>query len=567
MSNFNTEELQGTSRGRPSKAFEECSQKTKRRRVEELVRTHNFSELNFAAEESARLSGITKNCEKKTISSEKSLALCLDLGLSERKYLTLRRTVNNIHKDCFPSLYQIRRKKIELLPKTIISTECMAEVNLQDLLNNTCDGLLKSLDISTLGIQNELTLTCKYGFDGSSGHSTYKQKFDDEHLSDEYMFLIAMSPIELSDRNSDKKVWSNSRSSSTFFCRPIKFLFAKETAALVKDEEEKLAIQIRDLEEYSINFKEKHFAFNFKMILTMLDGSAINVLSDTNSTQKCFICGALPKEMNSLKVYERPIKSENLRFGLSSLHLWIRGFELLLHISYRLPLKCWQVRTSEHKIIFQERKKHIQFEFKKKLGLAVDKPKPGYGSTNDGNTSRTFFKNPEISSLITGIDINLIRNLYTIIRIVNSGCFINIQKFKTLLDNTFKLYVELYDWYYMPSSIHKLLVHAVDIINNFDIPIGKLSEDALEARHKEARNQRLYHTRKSSRTNSNKDLLTSLLLTSDPYLASLRKPMSKKADLDDIKDYLLFLDSPELDDEDVINFENIDLNSTEEESE
>lgn len=38
------------------------------------------------------------------------------------------------------------------------------------------------------------------------------------------------------------------------------------------------------------------------------------------------------------------------------------------------------------------------------MGLIVDKPKPGFGSTNDGNTARTFFKNSAVSSEITGID-------------------------------------------------------------------------------------------------------------------------------------------------------------------
>lgn len=37
------------------------------------------------------------------------------------------------------------------------------------------------------------------------------------------------------------------------------------------------------------------------------------------------------------------------------------------------------------------------------MGLIVDKPKPVYGSTNDGNTARRFFQNPELSAKITGI--------------------------------------------------------------------------------------------------------------------------------------------------------------------
>lgn len=44
--------------------------------------------------------------------------------------------------------------------------------------------------------------------------STYKLKFEDENLTDEYMFLIAMSPLQLSDQqHSTKKLWSNPRSS------------------------------------------------------------------------------------------------------------------------------------------------------------------------------------------------------------------------------------------------------------------------------------------------------------------------------------------------------------------
>ena len=38
------------------------------------------------------------------------------------------------------------------------------------------------------------------------------------------------------------------------------------------------------------------------------------------------------------------------------------------------------------------------------MGLIVDKPKPGYGSTNDGNTARRFFQNPDLSAKITGIN-------------------------------------------------------------------------------------------------------------------------------------------------------------------
>lgn len=50
----------GPSRGRPLKSFDECSEKSKRRRVENLVNTYEYSELSFAATESAKMFGINE---------------------------------------------------------------------------------------------------------------------------------------------------------------------------------------------------------------------------------------------------------------------------------------------------------------------------------------------------------------------------------------------------------------------------------------------------------------------------------------------------------------------------
>lgn len=90
------------------------------------------------------------------------------------------------------------------------------------------------------------------------------------------------------------------------------------------------------------------------------------------------------------------------------MHARIRLFENLLHLSYKLPLKKWQVRNKEERDTVAQKKKNIQKEFRSKLGIIVDKPKHGFGNTNDGNTSCRFFLNHNISAAITGIDINLI---------------------------------------------------------------------------------------------------------------------------------------------------------------
>ena len=50
-----------------------------------------------------------------------------------------------------------------------------------------------------------------------------------------------------------------------------------------------------------------------------------------------------------------------------------------------------------------------------------------------------------------------------------------------------------------------------------------MSEEAQEARNKDIRRYRESFTRKSSRLNTNEDLIKRLLISSDPYITSLRK--------------------------------------------
>lgn len=93
---------------------------------------------------------------------------------------------------------------------------------------------------------------------------------------------------------------------------------------------------------------------------------------------------------------------------------------------------------------------------------------------------------------------------------------------------TARMYVHKYEWYYMPSSVHKILIHGEKIIEHFSIlPIGQLSEDAQESRNKNYKQYRLHHARKCSRAATNEDVFHTLLYTSDPYITSIRKPYIK----------------------------------------
>lgn len=531
---FSLENKPTTSCGRPRIPFEKASLKTKKRRVEMLVAQNSSEELHFAAERS-RMSNIgTSLTKRKSLTNIEALALYLDLDLSVRKYNILRSVVNSLHQDCFPSFHILNQFRNQYFPSNITVTELSAEVDLQEILERTTESILKVAHIEHTG---NLKLICKWGFDGSSGHSLYKQKFVEDFRTDEYVFFVAFVPLKLVHIDTSINLWVNPRPSSPQYCRPIKFMFLKENSDLVRQQENHINTKIDKL----MNYNKGDLRIHFEMLFTMLDGSVANVLTGTNASSKCFLCGASPKEMNLISVINRPVSTQNYRFGLSTLHSWIRFFECLLHISYRLQFKTWQVRGEENKKIFEENKKQIQIKFKSKMGLLVDKPKPGFGSTNDGNTARRFFNNPQLSAEITGIDKTLIESFQIILRVLASGCKINTTKFKVLLNQTRELYLKLYNWYYMPSTVHKILVHGCDVIEFFDLPIGQLSEEALEARHKEIRKIRLGHTRKMSRIKTNTDLIKMLLITSDPEISSKRKQVTQKRNTIDsnIDQYLI----------------------------
>ena len=91
-----------------------------------------------------------------------------------------------------------------------------------------------------------------------------------------------------------------------------------------------------------------------------------------------------------------------------------------------------------------------------------------------------------------------------------------------------RIYVTNYGWYYMPSSVHKILIHGENIIKHFAVlSIGQLSEDAQESPNKDYKKFPLYHARKCSRSDTNEDVFHTLLYTSDPYITSIRKPYNK----------------------------------------
>lgn len=142
-----------------------------------------------------------------------------------------------------------------------------------------------------------------------------------------------------------------------------------------------------------------------------MDGKTYNVLTETSSSQACNICKITPKDINDLEKVKKQVSDISAyKFGISILHSYLRTFEYLLHIAYKMETKKWQTRGNEDKAQVKQQKERIQTKFYEKMGLVVDRPKQGGGNTNDadGNTARKFFDNPDIVAEITSLDANLI---------------------------------------------------------------------------------------------------------------------------------------------------------------
>ncbi|KAB0803765.1 hypothetical protein PPYR_00735 [Photinus pyralis] len=210
-----------------------------------------------------------------------------------------------------------------------------------------------------------------------------------------------------------------------------------------------------------------------------------------------------------------------------------------------MDFKLWSARGL-NKELKAAKKQLIQQKFKQQMGLLVDVVKQGFGTTNDGNTARRFFREYEKSAEITNLDQNLLKRFADILQVISSGCAIKIEKFRIYCRQTAEFMVHLYPWFYMPASVHKLLVHGADICNYFGLlPIGILSEEAGEARNKDFRRVREFQTRKFNRVKTNEDLLHNFLISSDPYLSHIRPKYSYAKKLNLIPEAIELLLLPE----------------------
>lgn len=148
-------------------------------------------------------------------------------------------------------------------------TETKSEVKLQGVLDHIAQILVLSGQYSFMSKITDsdfdhnnysFRLTYKWGLDGSSGYSLYKQKFRDGNAETSNAHILLTSVVSLQlmaeHQHSGQKVelWKNSRTSSTRWCRPIRFQFVHENSENTKEENAYIEQQITQLSPTPVSF-------------------------------------------------------------------------------------------------------------------------------------------------------------------------------------------------------------------------------------------------------------------------------------------------------------------------
>ncbi|XP_066952690.1 uncharacterized protein [Macrobrachium rosenbergii] len=199
-------------------------------------------------------------------SAEEALALIIDLNLGIEAYNTLRQGALHHGFDLYPSYHEVLKAKSQTYPLNIFVNETECSVRLQEILDLTAKRILMTYEEDILKKFSKFTIVSKYGMDGSTGYSKYKQRSEEE-IDEDNLFLISFIPIRLEGVSEEKTtvIWTNPRPSSTRLCRPIKLLFKKETTELIKVEAGLLEKEVDALTDSSIRLYDLNFRVSHKM--------------------------------------------------------------------------------------------------------------------------------------------------------------------------------------------------------------------------------------------------------------------------------------------------------------
>ena len=154
----------------------------------------------------------------------------------------ISQTVNTCGVRVMPSYQKVARLKEDGRPTRGIEIgEREARAELQPLLEKTLERavLSKTEQIDEQFVSStrkNCTFTCTVGFDSSTGHNLWHQKFQDEldlnelERPDNSVIFACLNPLKLTSDDDGSVLWENPAPCSNRLVRPIMIRCEKETA-------------------------------------------------------------------------------------------------------------------------------------------------------------------------------------------------------------------------------------------------------------------------------------------------------------------------------------------------
>lgn len=280
-------------------------------------------------------------------SKESALNFFLSNDFSKQSWISLHKDAKKRGKAIYPSYDIIQTAQKECLPPQYeITSDFEVRVSLQGLLNKTAERLIEALyEENKSNTFNNCWVIVNIGFDSSSGHVSPHQKssdaeFDKQKTKSSQQTLMVTS-MSLLGFTFDENEWINKTPQSVRFVRPIRIAFEKEDANAIQGEYNRLTNEIKDLKPHqfiAMGSKE----IRFKVFTTAFDGKCVNAIIQNKATSRCPVCLKTGSEFGKHPSTFKPVGTMDLGLGL--LHCLIRCFEYLLHLSYRIVIKSWDIR-------------------------------------------------------------------------------------------------------------------------------------------------------------------------------------------------------------------------------
>lgn len=359
----------------------------------------------------------------------------------------------------------------------------------------------------------DLTLFSTWSFDRAVEYDRY-QSSSWGYVNDSEISTYTVTPVRMIVNN-DKTVWINAMPQSMRFCRPIWMIRGFKDINTVQETKPEIDKEVANLKRIRVSLPDGRMVHvSFNMVLSVTEEIALKYIPDASKTSNCLICGAPPDAMNKVEILAVDSKDHTVPYySFTPLYIWIRFFEFLMEISFRLNLGQWKI-TFDTRYQYEQRKHTIMEQIYEKFD------DPENPKRRSGEVCQRGFENPAELSNLLGIDEELIVRFRNIAIAFNVRDPINPHRLDKYCKDTYRHYLNLYAWCRIPSTIHQVLAHGVEIYYHAPPPLAYLAEEMAEPLEIELKRRHTHHSHPRNVKTRLKDVFFRAIHFSDPVLSS-----------------------------------------------